>query len=419
MKTFPRAIGCLALIGLFFSTHLLRPAGACTTAVVSGRVTADGRPMLWKNRDTKAQHNCVLYSTRGKYAYVAVVNAGSTSVWMGVNEKGFCIENSVVKDLPRGDKPGMGNGEFMRHALATCATLQEFEALLDRTNKTGRRTQANFGAIDANGGAAIFETGHVSHVKFDANDPSVAPQGYVVRSNFSMTGTGHAKLQEGGDLNDIYSGGRYLRGEALFAQAGKTGKLDHRYILRHCSRDLADEQCRPLPGSINGEPGVLPPAIDTTSTICRRTTVSVGVFHGVRPGEDPRLTTLWVMLGEPAFAVALPCWVAAEGVAPDLKGDKRSPLCSTTIALRNAHYDPEGQLLQTARLPDVWMQTWKLEDTILRETEQQLARWRRDFPGREEVAAFHRAMAKRTQTLLSKLQEQYAPPVPVGSSSEK
>ncbi len=66
---------------------------ACTTIVISGRVTADGRPILWKNRDTDEARNEVAYLSEGPLRAVAVVNAGKrTSVWMGVNEAGFCIE---------------------------------------------------------------------------------------------------------------------------------------------------------------------------------------------------------------------------------------------------------------------------------------------------------------------------------------
>lgn len=34
-------------------------AFACTSAIVSGKLTANGRPLLWKNRDTNDQNNRV------------------------------------------------------------------------------------------------------------------------------------------------------------------------------------------------------------------------------------------------------------------------------------------------------------------------------------------------------------------------
>lgn len=34
-------------------------ANACTSAIISGKVTPDGRPIMWKNRDTDNLKNCV------------------------------------------------------------------------------------------------------------------------------------------------------------------------------------------------------------------------------------------------------------------------------------------------------------------------------------------------------------------------
>ena len=46
---------------------------ACTSAIVSGRLTANGRPLLWKNRDTDDQNNKIerIAATRSSYEYVA------------------------------------------------------------------------------------------------------------------------------------------------------------------------------------------------------------------------------------------------------------------------------------------------------------------------------------------------------------
>jgi hypothetical protein len=115
------------------------------TAVISGKVTADGRPILWKNRDmSTAPHNEVTQLTGGRYKAIAVVNAGQRgSIWMGVNEAGFCIENSLSRDLAIKEKSqGPGNGGFMKKALETCATVDDFVKLLEETNESGRTTVA-------------------------------------------------------------------------------------------------------------------------------------------------------------------------------------------------------------------------------------------------------------------------------------
>lgn len=45
---------------------------ACTSAIISGRVTPDGRPLLWKHRDTGAAQNLVRYFHGDKYAFSAI-----------------------------------------------------------------------------------------------------------------------------------------------------------------------------------------------------------------------------------------------------------------------------------------------------------------------------------------------------------
>ncbi len=85
----------------------------CTIGVASGKATADGRPLVWKTRDnSSAPNNEVYFNTYYKYNFVSVITAGGTDSWMGVNEKGFAILNSVSSDLPGGSS-GLGNGRLM------------------------------------------------------------------------------------------------------------------------------------------------------------------------------------------------------------------------------------------------------------------------------------------------------------------
>ena len=185
---------------------------ACTTAVISGKATVDGRPLLWKNRDTSQIHNEVVLFEDGTLRAIGVVNAGSRkSIYMGVNEAGFCIENSLSKDLRISETTeGFTNGRLMKRALETCKTIADFQKLLDQTNQTGRRTAANFGVIDADGGAALFETGPKSYTMFDANDATDAPHGYIVRSNFATTAQNLSSIPTAKELGSIYSAERYV-----------------------------------------------------------------------------------------------------------------------------------------------------------------------------------------------------------------
>lgn len=390
----------------------------CTTGVASGRATADGRPLLWKNRDTGQLNNELAYFTDGRYKYLAIINAGATrSAWMGVNEKGFCIENSVISDLPGGANDGLGNGGFMKRALQQCATVDDFEKLLEQTNTAGRRTKANFGVIDAKGGAAIFETGHTAYTKFDANDPKVAPDGYIVRSNFTMTGNAEA----GGDrhLTDV----RYLRGDAICKKAVAKDQFDHRYVLRNFSRDLADAEGSPYKISINGGGAEIAKVaangiINTRATISRRSTASAVVFHGVRPDENPDLTTMWTVLGEPIFSVAIPAWVKSAGVAPLLDGPELSPLCSAVLEVKNANYAQRREL-RTGGLKKIWAVTYPAEDRILIQTQEMLGQWRTGDPTPSEMLDFHKTMAAQATEAVVEVLKRMTSTSPEGTASPK
>lgn len=388
---------------------------ACTTGVISGKATVDGRPLLWKNRDAPHKNNQLVQITGGKYVCTAVVNAGQrSSIWMGVNEAGFCIENSVTKDLSEAGAKGMGNGSFMLKALQTCATVSDFEELLSQSNGN-RATNANFGVIDAQGGAAIFESSASSFKMFDANDPVVAPNGYVVRSNFSYTGSTSVDPEDPIQVRGIYSGGRFLRGCQLLDMGIADGGVSVAYLLQHCTRDFADASGQAISGSINGPMGDLPAHVDTSHTISRRTSVSAAVFHGVKPGEDPLLTTMWTMLGEPAFTIAIPCWVGAEFVAEEAAGNKTSPLCNAARALRDAAYvtaesvseSQEAEVLETGYLPSIWAATLPKERANLDLVSEALGKWRTTQFDREEAKLIHQKISTDALEQLLTLSESF------------
>jgi hypothetical protein len=351
----------------------------CTTAVVSGAATPDGRPLLWKNRDTEEPDNKVVLVTDGPLAAVAVASVGtSSSVWMGVNVAGFAIENSNSEDLE--GTSGSGNGTFMRQALATCSTAADFEALLIQTNATGRATQANYGVIDAAGGAAMFEVGNHTFRKFDATDPADAPNGFIVRTNFAFTGDGSGTGQV-----------RYARAVDLLTAAALSGTLTHVFLLRSAARDLKNDIVDPYPlpyeGGQDGRPAGF---IRTVFSINRTTTRSATVFRGVLPSEDPRLTTMWTILGEPVCSIALPVWPLAGAVPPELGGPAASPygspVCDEAIVKKELcyHLATSPEYIDTAVLDDglgggLFGFTQGIEDHALALAEAALQAWR-DVP---------------------------------------
>lgn len=369
----------------------------CTVGIASGSVTVDGRPLLWKNRDTNALHNEVTYFTDGRFKYLALTTAGySRHAWAGVNEMGFCIMNSASSDLAGHSETGLDNGEIMKVALQTCVTVDDFEQYLINTNISGRHTAANFGAIDAFGGAVFFETGNYSYTRFDVNDPNIAPHGYIVRANFADTGGG-----AGGKI-------RFERGDKLWKEAALRNKLDYKFVLRHTARDMADENAKPYSIPVKGKIGENPRGtINTYATLNRWATASVAVFHGVRPDENPSLTTFWAILGEPIFSVAVPNWILAEGTAGILDGEKRSPLCSAVLDIKKKCYYDFGrkqQFIKTEFLPAIWEVTFAAEDKIFEQTDAMVAQWRENYPKSEDVTAFHNRMAAEAFGAIEKVQ---------------
>ena len=107
-------------------------AQSCTTAVISGKYTKDGRPMLFKNRDTWAINNSIRYFDAKPYSFVGLVNSKDPegkSIWIGNNSAGFAIMNSASYNLNTGDTLKLSGleGRIIKEALATCKTIQDFE----------------------------------------------------------------------------------------------------------------------------------------------------------------------------------------------------------------------------------------------------------------------------------------------------
>ena len=388
-----RTAALLAALPLLLLLALPAPARAedCTTAVVSGAATPDGRPLLWKNRDIDNQNVKLAYISDGPLAAVGLVNVGgSTSIWMGVNEAGFAIENSNSEDL-EGTSTG-GNGSFERQALLTCATVDAFEALLVQTNATGRSTKANYGVIDATGAAAMFEVGNHTYRRYDATDPEDAPMGFIVRTNFALTGDGSGTGQV-----------RYDRAVELLNGAALAGGLTHDFLLRHAVRDLKNDAIDPYPLPYeSGQDGRPAGFIRTVYSINRTTTVAAAVFRGIRSGEAPGLTTMWTILGEPVCSVALPVWPLAGAVPADLGGTSRAPLCDAAIVRKDLCYTlpTSPDYIDTKTLDDglgggVFAWAEPIEDWALARAEAALAGWRLALPTPQAVAGIQDELARQ------------------------
>ena len=167
------------------------PAFACTSVIVSGAKSPSGRPVMMKHRDTGTLDNRMARFEGEKYAFIGLVNSDmdpeNPEVWAGSNTAGFCIMNTAAYDLKDDQVPESRmdrEGFLMYRALEICANLADFENLLD-TLQRPMGVEANFGVIDAHGGAAYYEVNNRVWYKFDVNKD---PEGWRVVTNFTQHG---------------------------------------------------------------------------------------------------------------------------------------------------------------------------------------------------------------------------------------
>ncbi|HDP98933.1 MAG TPA: T9SS type A sorting domain-containing protein, partial [bacterium] len=351
----------------------------CTIGVASGNATTDGRPLVWKTRDNSSEpDNEIAFNSSCPIKFIAVINANETYAWMGVNEKGFAIVNSVTDDLNAGNS-GPSNGQLMRDALGNCSTVADFEALLISTNTTGRQTRANFAVIDSTGAAAIFETAGYEFWKFDAHDSIIAPEGYILRTNFAFNGAAKNGLHD-----NIYSIERFRRQQTLIDQFHRGDSLNHRSILRYQMRDFSDFDSQPLPVPYPQKWRYDRPFgyIYTGVSICRSSSVSASVIQGILPQESPRLSVLWTILGQPAAGIAVPYFPVGQTPAA-ANGTTTAPLCDISLQIRSLLFDysANNHYIDSYKLRDdnaggLWSKIFPAEDSIFTVSDSITTQWR-------------------------------------------
>jgi hypothetical protein len=325
----------LLLTGIALAAYMYT-AGACTSAIISGKVTPDGRPLLWKNRDTSNLQNCVRYMQGEKYDYVAVTGYEDypQSIWIGTNDLGFAIMNTLSYNLVEAEGEGSSkrNGAVMKRALAVCGHVDEFRHFLDTLSRP-MNVQANYGVIDAHGNASYFEVNSTTYKEYDVNDPDVAPHGFLVRSNYSFSG----KLNEGAGYV------RYQEAHEKLFTASAAGEVTPQWIFSNLSRSFHN----PLLG-IDLRDGRFNKPQATgwfveQDFIARRSTSCAVVIQGVKDNESPMFTTMWTVIGYPPVTPAIPVWVRGAGTklprALTLSKDtQRCPLCDAANAVRDRVY---------------------------------------------------------------------------------
>ncbi|MCT4601036.1 MAG: hypothetical protein N4A32_09090 [Marinifilaceae bacterium] len=310
---------------------------ACTTAIISGKYTKDGRPMIWKVRDTESFNNKLMYFTDGRFPYLGLVNAEDKkgiNIWGGYNTSGFAIMNSASfnTNLDKPTKFRDQEGIIMRKALKECKTLEDFEKMLKKLPKPWG-LNANFGVIDAEGGCAYYECDNNHFVKYDANDSKIAPHGYIIRSNFSYIG----KKDKG--IGYI----RYQNAVKIFDQADAENNLTAENISSNFSRSLYHsllgiDYNDVYPNVSKGK------YINSGDLIVRNGTASAITIQGVKAGNNPKSTCMWSTISYPLSCVSVPIWLTSKGNLPKLMtGKKKShaKLADYALALKSKIYPIE------------------------------------------------------------------------------
>jgi predicted choloylglycine hydrolase len=371
---------------------------ACTTAIISGKFTPDGRPLLWKNRDTGDLDNKLKYFTNGKYDYIGLINSFDTlgeEVWIGMNTAGFAIMNSASYNLnseETGDL-GINEGKVIRQALQQCASVDDFEMLL-KNLPLPYGLEANFGVIDALGNGAYFETSNRNYQKIDVNDPAVAPMGYLIRTNYSFTGTP--------DKGQGYI--RYMTAETLFYNASATNNLTPQFIIQDAARclyhsltgtDLKQTQL------VNGEKTKF---VWFTDFIPRYSTAASIVIQGVKKDESASMMTMWNVLGFPLCSVVYPVWFNEKNYLPELlqaAANRNAPLCDKALKLKELCFPiKRGHGEDYLNLPALYNNSGNgilqklapLEDLVFAETKLKMDVWRKASPKSSDLKDFYTAL---------------------------
>ncbi|MDA3952214.1 MAG: hypothetical protein PF485_01100 [Bacteroidales bacterium] len=381
---------------LFIFTFTVIDLSACTTAIVSGKYTDDGRPILWKHRDSDFYQNKLMYFTDGKYDYIGLVNSEDfigEQVWGGTNSTGFSIMNAALYDVNldyNGDYKDR-EGYVMKMALQQCATLEDFEKFLNDLPKP-MGVAANFGVIDANGGAAYYETDNNTFVKFDANDPHVAPNGYLIRTNHAFTG----KKDEG------FGYIRYENAHDLFSNAFATNKLNYQTVITDFSRSFYHSLLKTDYRDNTDNYSEKQHFINAGDLIVRNSSVSDVIVHGVKSGESPEFTTMWTVLGYPFTTVAVPVWIKGGEKLPKMMMAEKSgnaPLCKMALELKKHCYPIERgsgyKYLNISALINkensgILQKIEPVEQKIFEETENKLSDWRINLLKKDQIQEYYK-----------------------------
>jgi hypothetical protein len=394
----------------------------CDVAVISARASSTGRPFIWKSRDCSANwHQEIKYFpavTTKAGAYIMVIgfddlanfNTGSkVNPSGGLNEAGFALTcTSVYEDFNPANEMVNINTDLIKDGVEQCATITDFETYMGNWRKAhpGKVISGNFVAIDAKGGAALYEcytAGTILPIRFrkyDANNGKITETFNGSTSVIDQgTGTKFIGFFNRSNSNVFipynYGEERRWRATDLFTELASTGRLNYRNCMVEVSKDVYGQQI-----DANGrqlDQASCQSDYSTTYCISRNQTRLGMVIDGVAPGTDPRLSVFWCLLGEPAVGVYIPYFLVAGSVSwlayiddIDMDGNLYDlndtslldRACNRREIFANLLYDSndgnvatgmEDRNINKLELAKVQQWTYPLEDFVFRKCEEFMA----------------------------------------------
>ena len=277
-------------------------------AVISGKVTTDGRPLLCQNLSNDNPNEKLHYFRGEKYDFAGLITSNdSTKVWLGQNSIGLSIVGTAVEVA---GEDSLSEGHVIKQALGSCARVDEFEQFLQNIKSS---FMANFGCIDKFGNAAIFEFSPQKVLKLDANNPLDSKDGFLVRSNFAFS----QKIING------QGAFRYHRAIELIKTGISQDSLNSKFLFQHILRDIKTEKGDPLENANGKNINSKNEFFATDQSINQYNTVSGAVFSSAVNGDQYSQIPFWCALGEPLSSVFLPVWTTCSKLPEDLSdGDQ-------------------------------------------------------------------------------------------------
>jgi hypothetical protein len=270
-------------------------------------------------------------------------------------------------------------GRLIKQALQNCASVADFEQMIINMPKP-TRLEGNFGVIDASGGAVYFELGNFSYIKYDANNSIDAPNGYLIRTNYSFSG------EEDGGGGYI----RYVTTNDVFEKAVSNNTLNYCTIIQDGSRNLKNSLTGVDLNTYLNLPENQTTYVTLQDFIPRNGSVSSCVVQGVSPGENPSLTTMWSVVGFPLTSLTIPIFLNKEVDLPVVvKYDsllKDSPMSHYSLVLKDEvfsfkhgidkNYYIDVNKVLNADSTGYLQKIIPLENQIIQESEKYITQWK-------------------------------------------